>query len=144
MYCVLERMEGEIRMSFAGNNCPECNEPLCSPYPLLNILGTYDSVRNCTDYKKCDYWECMPDHNTMADYGLNQDGTPLTEKERRENRKLASKNVWPEVELQAEVKKLREVLKSITDDIIPPQHGGQTQVELTYKLIEPFMKELIE
>jgi len=37
--------------------------------------------------------------------------------------------------LRAEVERLREVLKSITDDIIPPQHEGQTQVELTYKLI---------
>ncbi len=47
-------------MSFAYNNCPECNEPLCSPYPLLNAIGTYDLVRNCTD-KKCGYWECMID-----------------------------------------------------------------------------------
>ena len=46
--------------------------------------------------------------------------------------------------LLAEVERLREVLKSITDDIIPPQHEGQTQVELTYKLIELFMKEAKE
>ena len=46
--------------------------------------------------------------------------------------------------LRAEVERLREVLKSITDDIIPPQHEGQTQVELTYKLIELFMKEAKE
>ena len=47
-------------------------------------------------------------------------------------------------DLEKEVKRLREVLKSIINDIIPPQHEGQTQVELTYKLIEPFMKEAKE
>ena len=59
--------------------CELCGEPMSEVYFLDNILGTKDSVVSCTD-KKCDYWECMPDHNTMADYGLNQDGTALTEK----------------------------------------------------------------
>ena len=44
--------------------CELCGEPMGEVYFVENILGTLDSVVRCTD-KKCDYWECMPDENTM-------------------------------------------------------------------------------
>ena len=63
--------------------CDNCGAPMSAVHFVENILGTLDSFVRCTD-KECDYWECMPDHNTMADYGLNQDGTPLTEGDEEE------------------------------------------------------------
>ena len=47
-------------MSFAGNCCPECKEPMSAVYYLDNILGTKDRIRNCTN-DECDYWEGIID-----------------------------------------------------------------------------------
>ena len=92
--------------------CELCGEPMSEVYFLENILGTMDSVVSCTD-KKCDYWECQPDHNTMADYGLNQDGTALTEKEEDDE----DERVFPEYkELLKEVKRLRDGIRLILSE----------------------------
>lgn len=51
-------------MSFAGNCCPECKEPMSAVYLLDNILGTKDRVRNCTS-NECDYWEAIVDEEGL-------------------------------------------------------------------------------
>ena len=97
--------------------CNRCGEPMSEVYFLDNILGTKDSVVSCTD-KECDYWECQPDENTMADYGLTPTGQHLPEKESRaaEYEEYQTARVegfipaeWEfEDYLLAEVKRLRE------------------------------------
>ena len=100
--------------------CKLCGEPMSKVYFLENILGTMDSVVSCTD-KKCDYWECMPDYNRMADYGFNQDGTALTEKgEEEENKQLREENRtghWLTDKYFNEILHLKEINKRLREGI---------------------------